>query len=135
MMRNRRPSVKQRRGILTMELVLVLPILMFMLLGLFEFSFLFLAQGELEEAAQAGARIATLHGVSEADVQQEVERTLTGRLASNVNVNAVLGEYSGDDVVVTVSVPSLAAAPDLLWAIGYSLEGQTITAHTRMTKE
>lgn len=125
----------RRRGSLTMELVMVLPILMFMLLGMFEFAFLFLAQGEVEEAAQSGARLATLHGVQEADVIATVHRTLTPRLQQNAKVSAQLGEFSGDEIVVTVEVPSPSASPDFLWAIGYSLQGKTIVAETRMTKE
>jgi len=118
-----------------MELVMVLPILMFMLMGLFEFSFLFLAQGELEEAAQSGARLATLQSVQEEDVIAEVQRSLPDRLAQSVSVRVFLGEHSGDEVIVIVRVPSQAAAPDLLWAIGYSLEGRSVTAETRMAKE
>lgn len=114
---------------------MVLPILMFMLMGLFEFSFLFLAQGELEEAAQSGARLATLQSVQEEDVIAEVQRSLPDRLAQCVSVRAFLGEHSGDEVIVIVRVPSRAAAPDLLWAIGYSLEGRSVTAETRMAKE
>ncbi|MCA9029482.1 MAG: pilus assembly protein [Planctomycetaceae bacterium] len=125
----------RRRGSLTMELVLVLPILMLILMGMFEFSFLFLAQGKVEDAAHAGARLATLHGVYEGDVIAAVHRSLTPRLRSNAKVYTRMGEHSGDEIVVTVEIPSSDASPDLLWAIGYSLKGKTIVAETHMTKE
>lgn len=126
---------RRRSGSLTMELVLVLPILMFMLLGMFEFAFLFLAQGTLENAAQAGARLATLHGVLEQDVVAEVHRKLTPRLQQSAQVVLQDAEHSGEEVVVLVQVPSSNASPDLLWAVGYSLQGKTIVAEARMTKE
>lgn len=118
-----------------MELVMVLPIFMFLLLGMFEFAFLFIAQGQVETAAQSGARLATLHGVQEIDVVAEVQRTLTPRLQQSAKVTALLGEFSGDEIVVTVEVPSPNASPDFLWPIGYSLQGKTVLAQTRMIKE
>jgi hypothetical protein len=124
-----------RRGSLTMELLLVLPILMFLLLGMFEFSLLFLAQGEIETAAHSGARLATLHGVHELDVIAEVERKLSPRLQRDLQVDVWLAEHSGEEVVVTVQVPSANAAPDLLWPIGYSLRGKVLTGQSRMNKE
>ena len=129
------PTRRVRRGSLTMELLLVLPILMFLLLGMFEFSLLFLAQGEVETAAHSGARLATLHGVHELDVVAEVERKLSPRLQRDLQVEVWLPEHAGEEVVVTVKVASSNAAPDLLWPIGYSLRGKVLTGQSRMNKE
>ena len=62
----------KRRGILSMELVLTLPVLIVLLLGIFEFTCLFFTYGSVVEASRAGARKATLHGVYEEDVYEEV---------------------------------------------------------------
>jgi Flp pilus assembly protein TadG len=51
---------RPRVGFLSMELVFTLPILMVVLLGLFEFSMLFFARGMVVEAARVGARKASL---------------------------------------------------------------------------
>ena len=56
---------RSRRGSLTMELVLVLPILGILLLGLFEYSLLFFARGEVVDASRTGARIASVTGRQE----------------------------------------------------------------------
>lgn len=124
-----------RRGILSLELVLVLPILLVLVLGLFEFSLLFYARGDVIEASRVGARFASLPGVTLEQVQSEAQATLPPPLRSRAQIGAELGEHSGDDVVVAVSVPMTAAAPDLLWLIGYSIRGRDLVAETRMVKE
>lgn len=135
MQRRTVPSQRRRRGVLSMELVLTLPILLVMLLGLLEFSFLLSARGEVVHACRAGARVAALHGVTPDDVQLEVERTIGGQFRSDCTVETLLGEYTGDPVVVTVRVPMTAAAPNLLWPLGYNIRGRDIVAQTRMLKE
>lgn len=136
MMRTHRVrSTHSRRGILSMELVLALPILMFLLFGLFEFSLLFSARGDVTEASRAGARLATLTGVNEIDIENEVQRSLGGRFGNKFEVAAELGQFSGDEVAVAVRVPMSSASPDLLWPVGYSIRGQYIIAETRMRKE
>ena len=125
----------RRRGMFSIELVMALPILLFMLLGLFEFSFLFYARGDVVEASRAGARLATLTGVYPEDVETEVRRSLKNRFGSQIQVDTELGEFPGDEVVVAVRVPMNAAAPDLLWPIGYSIRDRYLIAETRMLKE
>ena len=140
-MRRTRHVVSTRRakvhrgGTLSMELVLVLPILMTMLLGMAEFAMLFYARGQVIHAAQAGARLATLHGVDEFAIEREVKKTLPIAYANATQVNCRLGKHSGDDVVVTASLPMQQTCPDLLWPIGYSLSGRKIVAESRMRKE
>ena len=128
-------AVSRRRGTMTMELILTLPILMVLLLGIFQFSFLMYARSDVVQAARAGARLATLNGIYPEDVEQEVGRSLAGKFRSSYRVQSTLGEYSGDEVVVTVRVPMTAAAPNLLWPLGYNIRGRDLVAETRMTKE
>ncbi|MCA9115244.1 MAG: pilus assembly protein [Planctomycetaceae bacterium] len=126
---------RARRGVLSMELVLTLPILGMVLMGLFEYSLLFLARGELEQASRTAARRATIAGVTADDVEEEIRRVLSRRLAEHARVEILGGEYSGDLVAVRVSVPMRAAAPDLLWPIGFSLKGRFLRSETRMARE
>lgn len=118
-----------------MELIFILPILMVMLLGMSEFALLFYARGQVVDAAQAGARLATLHGVDEYAVVREVKQKLPSHYGSTTQVASQLGRHAGDEVVVTVKLPSRVASPDLLWPIGYSLIGREIVAQSRMRKE
>ncbi len=126
---------KKRRGFLTMELVVVLPILMTVLFALFEFSMLFYARGNVTEASRAGARTASLPGVDQTEIEKDVLRILKPQMRSLANIEIKQGEYSGDPVSVTVRVPMKLVSPDLLWPIGYSLKNRNFVAETRMLKE
>jgi Flp pilus assembly protein TadG len=135
MVRTCRSTRSRRRGVLSMELLLTLPILTVFLFGLLEFSLLFFARADVVEASRAGARAARLYGATAESVEEEVRFSLGGRFAPHVRVQAQLGDKTGDDVLVAVEVPMAAASPDLLWLIGYSLQGRDLYCETRMTRE
>ena len=126
---------RSRSGVLSMELVLTLPILLLVLTGIFEFTLLFFARGEVVEASRVAARKATLPGVSPQDVEDEVRKVLHPRFHESLQVDAMLGEKSGDVVAVMVTVDMGAAAPDLLWPIGYRLQGRPLLSETCMIRE
>ena len=118
-----------------MELVFTLPILGVLLLGLLEFALLFFARADIVEASRAGARKATLHGVTQQDIEAEVRRVLAPRLQSAMQVDVDLPANSGDVVTVAVRTPMSSASPDLLWPIGFTLDGRELYSQTRMVKE
>ena len=124
-----------RRGVLSMELVLTLPILFMLLLALFQFMMLFYSRSLIVEASRAAARKATLPGTTESDIEAEVRRVLVPRLQQGMQVQVDFGEWSGDVVTVSVAVPMGAATPDLLWPIGLGLDGQNLFSETRMVRE
>lgn len=134
-MRVLRPQRVRRRGVLSMELVFTLPILGALLAGLLEFSLLFFARADVVEACRAGARKATLHGATQHDVEAEVRRVLAPRLQTGLVVETNLNARTGELVTVAVSTPMAVAAPDLLWPIGFTLEGRDLYCQTRMAKE
>lgn len=125
----------RRTGVLSMELVLTLPIVALLLAGLLEFTMLFFARGEIVEASRVAARKASLPGATLEDVENEVLKVLHPRFHQSVQVDAELGEKSGDVVAVAVAVEMSAAAPDLLWPIGYRLQGRPLLAETCMIRE
>jgi Flp pilus assembly protein TadG len=118
-----------------MELALTLPILGVVLFGLFEFTLLLYARGQVVEASRAAARQATLPGATVSDVEATAARILPPRMQARMSVIADLGEHSGDVVWVGVRVPMNSAAPDLLWPIGIGLSGRTLYSETRMLRE
>lgn len=126
---------KSREGFLSAELIMVLPIFGIVLFGLLEFSMLFFARGELAEASRAGARKATLPGVSSSDVEAEVRKVLPRRLQDSLQVQVDAGAKSGDVVTVALAVDMNSASPDLLWPIGYSLKNRKLYEVTRMIRE
>jgi hypothetical protein len=126
---------KRRKGIFSAELIFTLPILGLVLFGLFEFSLLFLARGELADATRAAARKASLPGVSAEQAELEIRKILPVRLQDSLDVRVDLGYRSGDVVTVSVAIPMHNAAPDFLWPIGYSLKNRKLYHTTRMIKE
>lgn len=126
---------KRKRGVFSIELALTLPVLGIVLLGLFEFSMLFFARGQVVEACRIGARKAALPGVTAEDVEREIREVLDLRLQQGLKVEVHLGRQSGDLVSVALAVPMRSAAPDLLWPVGYSLSNRDLYVETRMIKE
>ncbi len=118
-----------------MELVFTLPILFVVLLALFEFSLLFSARSDVVEAARAGCRKACLPGATRQDVEAEIQRVLSPRLRRGAEVAIERGSRSGDVVAVAVKTPMSNASPDLLWMIGYRLQGRSLISETRMVRE
>ena len=118
-----------------MELVFTLPIFGLLLMGLLEFALLFFARADIVEASRAGARKATLHGVTQQDIEAEVRRVLAPRLQTGLQVDADLPSNPGDVVTVAVRTPMSSASPDLLWPIGFTLNGRELYSETRMAKE
>ncbi len=115
---------RSRRGVMSMELAMLLPILMVILAGMFEFSLLFYARGDAIEAVRLGARFAAMPGATEDDVNEVVKRSLKPRLAKNAIVGVDWGEFTGEPVAVGVWIPTADIAPNLLWPIGFDLDDQ-----------
>lgn len=130
-----RRRTRKRSGMLSAELIMTLPILAIVLFGLFEFSLLFTARGELSEATRAGARKATMPGVTFESVEEEVRRVLSPRLQKTMEVSVDQGQRSGDVVTVAVACDMSSASPDLLWPIGYSLKNRKLYEVTKMIRE
>ncbi len=126
---------RTRNGLLSMELVLTLPILLIVLMAMLEFSMLFFARGAVLEASRLAARKATFPGTTHEQVVSEVGKLLSPRLRSAASVYTEIGPHPGDVVGVSVQIPMSVVAPDLLWPIGYSLQGQFLIGETRMIRE
>jgi hypothetical protein len=130
-----RKSTRSRRGVLSLELILTLPILLIVLMGLIEFTVLFYSRSLVVEATRVGARKASLPGATAESVEAEVRNVLSPRLQTGIQVGVDVGLHSGDVVVVSVQTPMTSASPDLLWPIGLSLNGRNLYSETRMIRE
>jgi Flp pilus assembly protein TadG len=131
----KRSNQQSRRGILSMELVFTLPILMLLLFGIFEYSLLCYARGSVVEASRNGARAASYPGATEESIEMAVLQTLGPILGRNALIEAELGTFTGDPVLVVVRVPMQHASPDLMWPVGFSLQGRYLVAETVMQRE
>jgi len=128
-------EAKRRYGYLSMELALTLPILGIVLMGLLEFTLLFYGRTLVVEASRTGARVATMPGVTAEEVDAAIRQTLSPVMQDAMTITVDPGEDSGDVVSVAVAVPMRAASPDLLWPIGFSLQGRELYSETRMLRE
>jgi TadE-like protein len=138
LIRKRRPA--RRPGmLLTTEFLFVLPILLLIVLGLFEFVFLVTAETKLAAASREGARTAALGG-SQGDVLGAVVRVLGPNAAVFVDTDALISYplgtmNTGDPVQVTVAIPAKVLVPNLLFGIGFDVSKKTLSAHTTMVVE
>lgn len=130
----RRP--RRKGAIMSMELVLVLPILIGLLLAIVEFSMIWSASQLVKQAASAGCRTATFQGSDMPAIRHAVEVALQkNALIQNYRLSVQGGPYSGDEVTVTIEVPMQAASPDLLGILGFRLAGRKLGSQTVMRRE
>mgnify|MGYP003576484140 FL=1 len=77
MIRRRLARYASDRGAELIEMAIVLPILLFIFAGIIDFGFMFQRYEVLTNAAREGARMGTLPGYSQTDIQNRVESYLT----------------------------------------------------------
>ena len=135
---------KLRRGILSLELTLVLPILLLVLLAVVQFSTYLLASQAIQAAALVGAREATLPGATPESVNAAVHRALSGwKFESAVGPDDVVIKPdnwqtapSGHQVGVVVNVEAEEAALNALSHLaGFAWMGEKICGRYVMRKE
>lgn len=130
----RRQPVR-RGGLLTMEMILVLPILFTVLMAVFEFSILFFARSSVVQACRAAARRASLGVADQSEIEEVVRRVLSPNLQYNHTVYYIPAERAGEITTVGLTVPMSTAAPDLLWPVGFSLKGRYLIEETSVVRE
>jgi len=128
-------SKRKRRGVLTIEMLMVLPIFLFILLGVFEFSILFFARASVVDACRTAARQAAMGSIDQEQMEGVVRRVLSPSLQNNLVVYFAPAARSGEVATVAVQVPMTNAAPDLLWPIGFSLQGRYLVQETSVVRE
>ena len=137
----RKNTKKSRAGaVFTLELLLVLPILLVVGLGLVELSLLLMGMQRVQAASSAACQVGTLPAsdpaaLQEAMIEAAVGALATQGLAGSYEMQSLVGPYAGDPVVVEISAPMTATAPDLLRMIGFSLQGRQLVARTQMCKQ
>jgi Flp pilus assembly protein TadG len=139
-----RRSGRARRArlgaILSLELILVLPILTAILLAIMELSMLMMGYQRVQSASSAACRVGTLPLPACTALDQAMQEAAAQALdklpmVAAYQMNYEVGQYAGDQVWVQVSVPMTAAAPDLLRVVGLSLQGRQLVAQTVMRKQ
>ena len=137
---HKRGRARRAGAVFSLELLLVLPILMIVVFGLVELSLLLMGMQRVQSASSVACQIGTLPATDVAAQEQAMEAAAenvlgTADMIAGYSMQRELGLYTGDPVVVQITVPMTAAAPDLLKIIGFSLEGRELTAHMQMCKQ
>ena len=130
-----RSGRRRRGGLLTMEMILVLPILFTVLMAVFEFSILFFARSSVVQACRAAARRASLGVTDQSEIEEVVRGVLSPNLQYNHTVYYIPAERAGEITTVGLTVPMSTAAPDLLWPVGFSLQGRYLIEETSVVRE
>ena len=138
--------LRSERGAELIEFALVLPLLLFIIMGLIDFGFLFQRFEVVTNAAREGARMAVLPGYATADVTARVQNYVSsGGLATTstnpsvavTNVTIPTGGgpvMQGKQVVVTYTSPYLFLGPVAGW-FGGSFTSATLTGKAIMRDE
>jgi hypothetical protein len=140
--------VRRRGNVLSIELVMVVPMLLVIVLAFVEFGILLMASQGVGAAANSGAREAALPSASAASVQGAVQSALAGWVwqgrhnvlifvnnQKDVDGSLLAGATTGDWISVTVSVPMNDAAPDLLRYFGISIANKELRTTYATRKE
>jgi hypothetical protein len=139
-MKSFRSKSSNRKGaILSMELVLVLPIFLLLIFSIIEFSMLMSAQTRVANAAQNGARMLSICGMTsttaETEIKSRVEQLLGPALAQQCVISITPGAYASDLGHIHVQIPMRNACPDLLWMTGFSIANRSIDCDASMAME
>jgi Flp pilus assembly protein TadG len=92
--RGRQRIVDGRRGALTVELLIILPILMLLIFGTIQLSLAISTRQTMAAACREGARLAAV-GTSPTDVQQIVRAALGPTLSGNATIDVGFGQIAG----------------------------------------
>jgi Flp pilus assembly protein TadG len=135
---------------LSIELVMILPILTILTVGIIEFSVIMLSSQAISTASHLGTREAALPNATYDTVADAVSDALRTKIwegeheviifVTDPNTMVTLEDdgtvgapiqledaNTGDQISVTVNVPTDQAAPDILAIIGLSTNGSEIT--------
>ena len=142
-----RKRLGNRRGVLTVELVLTLPILLLVALATVQYGIMLMVSQTISAAAAVGVREAVLPSATTVSVQAAVDRVLEDwNFADDVELvilvngmpadsNPLVDAITGDEVSVTVRVPAIRAAPNALSVVGLSIENTILQTTFVMRKE
>jgi Flp pilus assembly protein TadG len=138
--------LRSERGAELIEFALVLPLLLFIIMGLIDFGFLFQRFEVVTNAAREGARMAVLPGYATADVEARVQNYVSsGGLATTstnpsvavTNVTIPTGGgpvMQGKQVVVTYTSSYLFLGPVAGW-FGGTFTSANLTGKAIMRDE
>ena len=127
-------SLKSKKGQTMVETALILPIVIMLLMGIFDFGFMFNQDLVILNAAREGARTAALGGL-DTEVNSQVNSIASSLDISKLSITISPlqnARHKGDEVSVTVKYNYSFITPAISSVIGHPV---TLTAKTAMRVE
>ncbi len=130
------PSLKKqanRRGAVTVEFALMLPVAMMLTLGLVEFSRVNMIRNTAQNAAYEGARQAIIPGGTASSAEAKANEILAIVRTKNatVNISPSTINNSTPEITVTISVP----LGDNMWITPKYVSNTTMVKKCTLTRE
>ena len=119
---------KLEKGQSLVEFALLLPVFIFLLFGIIEFSRLWETVNVLTSAAREGARVAAVTGPNVGQTLNAAQHVLSAANISNASVN-VSGPNSASEVIVTVSVNYTPITGSIVPGVGSFYLSRKTTMH------
>ncbi len=124
---------RARRGVLTVEMAICIPIVFLILLGTLEFSRMNMLRNSIDNAAYEGARRGVVPGATASDCINAAVSVLTavGARSASVSVAPPLIDDNTTQVTVTISVPLSSNS----WGPARFLGGATLRSVSTKSRE
>jgi Flp pilus assembly protein TadG len=106
-----RVSRQSRRGIAIIEMALLLPLLLWVLMGILEYGWMFWKNQDINNAAREGARVGIREGATNTDVTDRIDQIMADRGLGSSGYTVTITPADifiadpGDIVTVEVTVP------------------------------
>lgn len=126
-------SSKPRRGVLTVEMAICIPIVFLILLGAIEFSRMNMLRNSIDNAAYEGARRGVVPGATATDCLNTAVSVLNavGTKSASVSVAPPIIDDNTTQVTVTISVPLSSNS----WGPARFLGGVTLRSVSTKSRE
>lgn len=123
-----------RKGAVTVEMALTVPILFLMVFASMEFAGMNVMRHTVDNAAYEAARHGIVPGATAADVVNEATSIMNAVGATNINVDVVPNTITNDTEEITVTVTVPVAGNGWMTPIFFD-ESSVLTGQCRMERE
>lgn len=128
---------KQDRSgiILSIELIMVLPVLLLVLLAFVEFSLITTAHARVENVAATASRQLSTVTKSTRQIQQTINQMLGQQFAHGAFAELDIPQTTDHIGRIRIIVPMQNVTPDLLWMTGFSVRGRFVVGEAALIRQ
>lgn len=130
----RKDTGKKRRGAAIVEMAIVTPLMLMLLLGTIQYGYLFMVRQSIVRAAAEGARVATLPGATDGEIESAIDVYMSGAGLTGKYSVAIERAVPPDTMTeeVTVSIPFTAVS--LVGDFFGSVDGKVLSSTSRQRR-